>query len=127
MLFEPNAAGKRSFLDAPRQMSNLGTSHTVKEAFNLPHRDTSIKSFSVGNRGLECLIKRKRALSNEFDLVERFAQAGGVDMRLNWRSASSSCEWVAREMNLARDACVDTTVRRLADGLGSVLQGGGRP
>ena len=83
MLFETNAAGKSSVLDALRQMLNPGTSRAVKEAFNLPHRDRVIESFTGGNRGLKDLIKRKRAYSNKADPMECLTHTRAIDMRLN--------------------------------------------
>ena len=126
MLFETNATGKSSVLDAPRQMSNPGTSRAVKEAFNLPHRDTPINSFSVGNRGLKGLIKRKRAYSNKANPMKRLTHVRAIDMRLNWRDASSGCKTAALKMNLVGNAHVDRSYWRFVDRVGSDLQGGGR-
>ena len=69
VLFGPNAAGKSNFLDALQLLSKLGTSRTVKEAFNPPYRGKPIESFTVGNGGLKGLIKRERLVfSIEVDL-----------------------------------------------------------
>ena len=69
VLFGPNAAGKSNFLDALQLLSKLGTSRTVKEAFNPPYRGKPIESFTVGNSGLKGLIKRERLVfSIEVDL-----------------------------------------------------------
>ena len=69
VLFGPNAAGKSNFLDALQLLSKLGTSRTVKEAFDPPYRGKPIESFTIGQGGLKGLIKRERlAFSIEVDL-----------------------------------------------------------
>ena len=69
VLFGPNAAGKSNFLDALQLLSKLGTSRTVKEAFDPPYRGKPIESFTVGSRGLKGLLERERlAFSIEVDL-----------------------------------------------------------
>ena len=50
VLFGPNAAGKSNFLDALQLLSKLGTSRTVKEAFDPPYRGKPIESFEVDLR-----------------------------------------------------------------------------
>ena len=56
VLFGPNAAGKSNFLDALQLLSKLGTSRTVKEAFDPPYRGKPIESFTIGQGGLKGLI-----------------------------------------------------------------------
>ena len=69
VLFGPNAAGKSNFLDALQLLSKLGTSRTVKEAFDPPYRGKPIESFTVGNGGLKGLLERQRLFfSIEVDL-----------------------------------------------------------
>ena len=69
VLFGPNAAGKSNFLDALQLLSELGTSRTVKEAFDPPYRGKPLESFTIGKRGLKGLFKSKRlAFSIEVDL-----------------------------------------------------------
>ena len=69
VLFGPNAAGKSNFLDALQLLSKLGTSRTVKEAFDPPYRGKPIESFTIGNGGLKGLIERERLVfSIEVDL-----------------------------------------------------------
>ena len=69
VLFGPNAAGKSNFLDALQLLSKLGTSRTVKEAFDPPYRGKPIESFTIVQGGLKGLIERERLVfSIEVDL-----------------------------------------------------------
>ena len=69
VLFGPNAAGKSNFLDALQLLSKLGTSRTVKEAFDPPYRGKPLESFTVGKRGLKGLLEREHlSFSIEVDL-----------------------------------------------------------
>lgn len=64
-----NAAGKSNLLDAMQLLSRLGTSRTVKEAFEPPYRGSPIESFSFEEGGIPALVKRERlAFSIEADL-----------------------------------------------------------
>ena len=68
-LFGANAAGKSNLLDAMQLLSRLGTSRTVKEAFEPPYRGSPIESFSFEEGGIPALVKRERlAFSIEADL-----------------------------------------------------------
>ena len=51
VLFGPNAAGKSNFLDALQLLSKLGTSRTLKEAFDPPYRGKPLESFTKESRG----------------------------------------------------------------------------
>ena len=69
VLFGPNAAGKSNFLDALQLLSKLGTSRTLKEAFDPPYRGKPLESFTVGDGGLKGLIEKDRLVfSIEADL-----------------------------------------------------------
>ena len=69
VLFGPNAAGKSNFLDALQLLSNLGTSHTLKDAFDPPYRGKAIESFTIGEGGIKGLIEQERlTFSIEADL-----------------------------------------------------------
>ena len=69
VLFGPNAAGKSNVLDALQLLSELGTSRTLKEAFDPPYRGKPLESFTFGAGGLKNLIKRDRlSFSIEADL-----------------------------------------------------------
>ncbi len=69
VLFGPNAAGKSNFLDALQLLSKLGTSRTLKEAFDPPYRGKTIESFTVGEKGIRGLIEQERLVfSIEADL-----------------------------------------------------------
>lgn len=69
VLFGPNAAGKSNFLDALRLLSRLGTSRTVRDAFDSPSCGTPLESFSMGPDGRKGLIEQERlACSIEADL-----------------------------------------------------------
>lgn len=69
VLFGPNAAGKSNFLDALQLLSKLGTSRTIKEAFDFPCRGKPIESFSARKGDFRGLIRRRRlAFSIEVDM-----------------------------------------------------------
>ena len=60
VLFGPNAVGKSNFLDALQLLSKLGTSRTLKEAFDPPYRGKPLESFTVGEEGFRGLAERER-------------------------------------------------------------------
>ena len=69
VLFGPNAAGKSNLLDALQLLSKLGTSRTVKEAFDPPYRGKPLESFTIGQKGIKGLLKQERlSFSIEADL-----------------------------------------------------------
>ena len=69
VMFGPNAAGKSNVLDALQLLAKLGTSRTVKEAFDAPYRGKPLESFTIGERGIRGLIEQERlAFSFEADL-----------------------------------------------------------
>ncbi|MCE2438245.1 MAG: AAA family ATPase [Candidatus Latescibacteria bacterium] len=69
VLFGPNAAGKSNLLDALQLLSKLGTSRTVKEAFDPPYRGKPLESFTIGKKGIKGLLKEERlSFSIEADL-----------------------------------------------------------
>ncbi len=69
VLFGPNAAGKSNFLDALQLLSKLGTSRTLKEAFDPPYRGKPLESFTIGTRGIKGLLEQDRlCFSIEADL-----------------------------------------------------------
>ena len=83
VLFGPNAAGKSNFLDALQLVSKLGTSRTVREAFDPPYRGKPIESFTVGSGGLKGLVKRDSlAFSIEVDLRLSDAVVDAVDRQI---------------------------------------------
>lgn len=59
VLFGPNAAGKSNFLDALQLLSKLGTSRTLKEAFDPPYRGKPLESFTIGSRGIKGLLEQE--------------------------------------------------------------------
>lgn len=59
VLFGPNAAGKSNFLDALQLLSKLGTSRTLKEAFDPPYRGKPLESFTIGIRGIQGLLEQE--------------------------------------------------------------------
>lgn len=68
-LFGPNASGKSNFLDALQLLARLGTSKTLKEAFDPPCRGKPLESFSFGEEGVGSGTKRERLIfSIEADL-----------------------------------------------------------
>ena len=69
MLFGPNAAGKSNLLDALQLLSKLGTSRTLKEAFDPSYRGKPLESFTIGEMGIKGLLREERLLfSFEADL-----------------------------------------------------------
>ena len=69
VMFGPNAAGKSNLLDALQLLAKLGTSRTVKEAFEPPYRGKPLESFTIADKGLRGLIERDRlTFSIEADL-----------------------------------------------------------
>ena len=69
VLFGPNAAGKSNFLDALQLLSKLGTSRTLKEAFEPPCRGKPLESFTIGKKGIKGLIEQETlTFSIEADL-----------------------------------------------------------
>ena len=59
VLFGPNAAGKSNFLDALQLLSKLGTSRTLKEAFDPPYRGKPLESFTIGDGGIRGLLEQE--------------------------------------------------------------------
>ena len=69
VLFGPNAAGKSNLLDALQLLSKLGTSRTLKEAFDPSYRGKPLESFTIGEMGIKELLRQERLLfSFEADL-----------------------------------------------------------
>ena len=94
VLFGPNAAGKSNFLDALQLLSKLGTSRTLKDAFDSPYRGTPLESFRIGKTGIKGLLEQERLVfSMEADLQLSDAVVDAVerqirDMRRSSRDAS---------------------------------------
>lgn len=69
VLFGPNAAGKSNFLDALQLLSRIGTSRTLKEAFEPPYRGRPLESFTFGPEGIKDLIAQEQiAFAIEVDV-----------------------------------------------------------
>ncbi|MXW63254.1 MAG: AAA family ATPase [Bacteroidetes bacterium SB0662_bin_6] len=69
VLFGPNAAGKSNVLDALQLLSRLGTSKTLKDAFDAPYRGKPLESFTMREGGLKELRAREHlTFSFEADL-----------------------------------------------------------
>ena len=69
VLFGPNAAGKSNFLDALQLLSKLGTSKTLKQAFDPPYRGKPLESFTFDERGIRGLLSQKElSFTIEVDL-----------------------------------------------------------
>ena len=69
VMFGPNAAGKSNLLDALQLLARLGTSRTVKEAFDAPCRGKPLESFTIEETGIRGLVERERlTFSIEADL-----------------------------------------------------------
>ena len=69
VLFGPNAAGKSNFLDALQLLSKMGTSKTLKQAFDPPYRGKPLESFTFDERGIRGLLSQKElSFTIEVDL-----------------------------------------------------------
>jgi len=69
VMFGPNAAGKSNLLDALQLLAKLGTSRTVKEAFDASYRGKPLESFTIGENGIRGLARQERlTFSFEVDL-----------------------------------------------------------
>lgn len=83
VLFGPNAAGKSNLLDALQLLSKLGTSRTVKEAFDPPYRGKPLESFTFGKNGIKGLLKQERlSFSIEADLCLSDAVVESVNRQI---------------------------------------------
>ena len=83
VLFGPNAAGKSNFLDALQLLSKLGTSRTIKDAFDPPYRGKPLESFRLGEKGIKGLVERERLVfSIEADLQLSDALVKAVDRQI---------------------------------------------
>ncbi len=83
VLFGPNAAGKSNLLDALQLLSKMGTSRTLKEAFDPPYRGKPLESFTIGPKGIRGLLERERlSFSIEADLSLSDAVVKTVDRQI---------------------------------------------
>ena len=83
VLFGPNAAGKSNFLDALQLLSKLGTSKTLKDAFDPPYRGKPLESFTIRRRGIKGLVERESlTFSIEADLKLSETVVDTVDRRI---------------------------------------------
>lgn len=83
VLFGPNAAGKSNLLDALQLLSKLGTSRTVKEAFDPPYRGKPLESFTFGKNGIKGLLRQERlSFSIEADLCLSNAVVESVNRQI---------------------------------------------
>ena len=90
VLFGPNASGKSNFLDALLLLSKLGTSRTLKDAFEYPYRGKPIESFPLGKTGIEGLVEQERLVfSIEADLELSEAVVYGVNRQIRKLRGSS--------------------------------------
>ena len=83
VLFGPNAAGKSNMLDALQLLSRLGTSRTLKEAFEPPYRGKPLESFTIGQKGIAGLLEQESlSFSIEADLNLSDAVVDAVDRKI---------------------------------------------
>lgn len=84
VLFGPNAAGKSNFLDALQLLSKLGTSRTLKEAFDPPYRGKPLESFTIGAGGIKGLLEQESLrFSIEADLSLSDAVIDAVNLQIS--------------------------------------------
>lgn len=83
VLFGPNAVGKSNLLDALQLLSKLGTSRTLKDAFDPPYRGKPLESFTIGKKGIKGLIdQRSLSFSIEVDLRLSDAVVNAVNRQI---------------------------------------------
>ena len=83
VLFGPNAAGKSNFLDALQLLSKLGTSRTLKEAFDPPYRGKPLESFTIRDTGIKGLLEQESlSFSIEADLSLSDAVINAVNRQI---------------------------------------------
>ena len=83
VLFGPNAAGKSNLLDVLQLLSKLGTSRTLKDAFDSPYRGKPLESFRIGKKGIKGLVEQERLVfSIEADLRLSDAVVNAVDRQI---------------------------------------------
>ena len=83
VLFGPNAAGKSNFLDALQLLSKLGTSKTLKQAFDPPYRGKPLESFTFDERGIRGLLSQKElSFTIEVDLRLSDGTVDAVDREI---------------------------------------------
>lgn len=83
VLFGPNAAGKSNLLDALQLLSKLGTSRTLKDAFDPPYRGKPLESFTIGENGVRGLLNQQSlSFSIEADLRLSDAVIQAVNRRI---------------------------------------------
>lgn len=83
VLFGPNAAGKSNFLDALQLLAKLGSSKTLKQAFDAPYRGKPLESFTIRERGLQGLVERDRlSFSIEVDMHLSDAVVAAVNRQI---------------------------------------------
>ena len=83
VLFGPNAAGKSNLLDALQLLSRLGTSRTLKDAFDSPYRGKPLESFRIGKKGIKGLVEQERLVfSIEADPRLSDAVVNAVDRQI---------------------------------------------
>ncbi len=83
VLVGPNAAGKSNLLDALQLLSKLGTSRTLREAFDPPYRGRPLESFTIGSRGIKGLLEQDRlSFSMEADLSLSESVVDAVNRRI---------------------------------------------
>ena len=84
VLFGPNASGKSNFLDALQLLSKLGTSKTLKQAFDPPYRGKPLESFSFDERGIRGLLAEPElSFSIEVDLRLSDGVVDAVDREIH--------------------------------------------
>ena len=84
VMFGPNAAGKSNLLDAMQLLAKLGTSRTVKEAFDPPYRGKPLESFTIGEHGIRGLLEQERltfSIEADLHLSDSVAEAVNREIR----------------------------------------------
>ena len=83
VLLGPNGAGKSNLLDALQLLSKLGTSRTLKDAFDPPYRGKPLESFTIGQKGIKGLLAQERlSFSIEADLSLSDAVINSVNRQI---------------------------------------------
>ena len=133
VLFGPNAAGKSNFLDALQLLSKLGSSRTLKDAFDSPYRGKPIESFRIGDKGIKGLVEQDRlGFSIEADLRLSDAVVDAVNRQVReMRRPASPKQSPVRERDLRYRIEVEMLPRsgvlRVADEYLAALNSRGEP
>lgn len=104
VIFGPNAAGKSNLLDALQLFSRLGTSKTLKEAFDFPYRGKPLESFTFPANGIAGLVDQGSvSFSLEVDVEITKAMADIIDTELSGMRSGLAENGVKTKKNVVQE------------------------